>query len=85
MIGYREFLGKNTFRIGGDEFVALVSDISAEELQECMSLLRANMNADNVKVSVGVSYRDENVSVEEQMSLADKAMYAEKRAHHRDA
>lgn len=80
----RKAFGKDTYRIGGDEFVALVCDVTEEELQEAMSLLRADMSADNVKVSVGVSYRDENVSVEEQMSLADKAMYAEKKAHHRE-
>ncbi len=81
----RMAFGKQTYRIGGDEFVAILSNITEQELQKRMELAREYMQADNVKISVGVCYRDENVNVEEQMGLADKAMYKEKRAHHRDA
>ena len=46
-----------------------------------MKVLRAGMDADNVKISVGISFRATDVNVEEQMHQADEAMYAEKRAH----
>ncbi len=80
----RKAFGKNTYRIGGDEFVAILCDITEQELQESMTLLREYMQADEVKISVGVCYRNKGVSVEKQMSLADKAMYKEKRVHHRE-
>lgn len=77
----RKAFGQNTFRIGGDEFVALVSDIVPAQLEKIMQLLDANMEEDRVKISVGVSYREADVNVEAQMQLADKAMYAEKKAY----
>ena len=80
----RKAFGKNTFRIGGDEFVALLSGNTKEEVEACMNILREGLYADGVKISVGMSYRDADVNVEEQMSQADKAMYAEKKAHHRE-
>lgn len=80
----KKAFGKNTFRIGGDEFVVLESDITQLQLEEAMSLLRAGMEAEGVKISVGISYRATDVNVEEQMNLADSAMYAEKRAHRRN-
>lgn len=81
----KKTFGKNTFRIGGDEFVALISGISREQLDEFMKLLRAGMEADHVKVSVGISFRATDANIEEQMRQADEAMYAEKKSHHRDA
>lgn len=80
----RKAFGKNTFRIGGDEFVALLSGNTKEEVEACMNILREGLYADGVKISVGMSYRDADVNVEEQMSQADKAMYAEKKARHRE-
>lgn len=82
-INIRKAFGKNTFRIGGDEFVVLTSGITRAELEEAMKVLRAGMDADNVKISVGTSFRATDVNVEEQMHQADEAMYAEKRAHHK--
>ncbi len=79
----KKAFGKNTFRIGGDEFVALKSGITQAELEKSMKVLRAGMDADNVKISVGISFRATDVNVEEQMHQADEAMYAEKRAHHK--
>lgn len=70
--------GKETYRIGGDEFVAFLKGITEKELQKELTLLREYMERDNVRVSMGYSFRDREVDVELQTAIADKAMYAEK-------
>lgn len=81
----RRAFGQQTYRIGGDEFVALLTGVDECELQECLQKMRSYMEADNVKISVGISYRATGVNVDEQMNQADKAMYAEKKDHHRES
>lgn len=74
----REAFGRATFRIGGDEFVALLSNISEQKLEAGLEQLKQLMVRDDVSISIGYSFRDHAVDVEEQTGIADKAMYAEK-------
>ena len=79
----QEAFGRNTFRIGGDEFVALLPQVKEEDLQAELALLKKRMEQDAVNISMGYCFRDKDVNVEEQTSVADRGMYQEKEAYHR--
>ena len=74
----RETFGDHTFRIGGDEFVAMLSHVDENELKALIARMNDTMKQQGANVSTGYSYRCGNVNVVEQMDIADKAMYAEK-------
>ena len=74
----RETFGEETYRIGGDEFVAFLTEEDEDGLRHLLKELNKSMAQNDANVSVGYSYRSGNVSAEEQMSEADDAMYAEK-------
>ena len=70
--------GAVSARIGGDEFVAFLTEEDEDGLRRLLKELNKSMAQNDANVSVGYSYRNGNVSAEEQMSEADDAMYAEK-------
>jgi diguanylate cyclase (GGDEF)-like protein len=74
----RAVFGEMTFRIGGDEFVALRTDTGEEALREMLGQMNALMEQHRANVSVGYSYRFGNVNIQEQTDAADNAMYVEK-------
>ncbi|MBQ9140238.1 MAG: sensor domain-containing diguanylate cyclase [Lachnospiraceae bacterium] len=74
----QHIFGRETYRIGGDEFVAFLTDITEDELQVMIKLMNEAMERDKVNISIGYCFRDAEVNVEEQTTIADKAMYAEK-------
>lgn len=75
--------GKNTYRIGGDEFVALLPNIMEEQLQTDIELVQEYMKCDKVNIAMGFSFRDHDVDVEEQTRIADREMYAQKEIYHK--
>lgn len=74
----RETFGEETYRIGGDEFVAFLTEQDEEQLRYLLKELNKSMAQNDANVSVGYSYRGDNVHAAEQMNEADDAMYAEK-------
>lgn len=77
----RDVFGEMTFRIGGDEFVALRTDVTEDILKEMIGRMNALMEQHHANVSVGYSYRMGNVNIQEQTAAADNAMYAEKQIY----
>ncbi|MBQ7775943.1 MAG: sensor domain-containing diguanylate cyclase [Lachnospiraceae bacterium] len=75
--------GKNIYRIGGDEFVALLTNIPETQLQTDIELLQEYMNCDSVSISIGFSFRDKEVDVEAQTRIADREMYVQKELYRR--
>lgn len=72
-------------RLGGEEFVALLTDTSAEEARGVAERIRLAIERDDaavvpVTVSIGVAVRAEGESVEAWMQRADQALYAAKHA-----
>lgn len=74
----RQVFGELTFRIGGDEFVAMRTDTDEEGLRGLIADMNALMEAHRANVSVGYSYRSGNTDALSQTDEADNAMYAEK-------
>lgn len=74
----RETFGDETYRIGGDEFIAFLTDTDEDGIRSLLKAMNASMAQNDANVSVGYSYRKGNVHAEEQLNEADDAMYAEK-------
>ena len=77
--------GEKSFRIGGDEFAAVVEDCKPEMVQQMIYRFREVGERENVSISVGYAYAD-NISettIKQLLDEADKQMYAEKQAAHK--
>jgi diguanylate cyclase (GGDEF)-like protein len=77
-------------RLGGDEFAVLALEASLRSQEVILRRLRENLRGpnqddspDQLSVSVGVARFDpkHRISLGELMTLADRAMYEEKRMH----
>lgn len=78
-----QFGQKNTYRIGGDEFVSFVPDGSADEVRHVLEHMQDELSARGFSASCGVScveakYADMRSLVRD----AEKEMYEQKRAYH---
>ncbi len=75
----------NCYRIGGDEFVALMKNCSEAEVKARVDKFTKLTNDRDVTVSVGYAYTDKTdaKSLEKLMEDADKRMYENKRRIHR--
>ena len=73
------------FRIGGDEFVAIVS-VEKEKIGELYQALREEVSRrEGLSLSAGYAMAAEHpdCTIEELVNLADKMMYEDKNAHYR--
>lgn len=73
-----DIFGIDAFRIGGDEFVAIVVNDSKESFINKVKSTKALMKQKEVSISVGTSFREENCDIEKQLADADMKMYEEK-------
>lgn len=80
----KKIIGKDTYRIGGDEFVAICPGIEKEDLEQKTGQLRQRAKEEKIEVSIGISWRDENVHIKEQLFEADQRMYEEKKIYYRE-
>ncbi len=74
--------GRNSFRIGGDEFVSLLPNVPQEEFENSVMLVRRKMKEANIRISIGSSYTSEDVCLARQLEEADRDMYREKRIYY---
>ena len=70
-------MGQNCFRIGGDEFVAILQDVTEAELRERVKEFERRQREADISVAVGYAYSDEihPVDVAELFQRADRNMY----------
>ena len=77
------FGAENTYRIGGDEFVALCVDTPAQEIRDRIRAMIRTVTEKGCSVSVGASGLDKGeLDVKELVKLAEKYMYQEKREYY---
>ncbi|MBQ6796547.1 MAG: diguanylate cyclase [Clostridia bacterium] len=79
----RSVFSGNSFRIGGDEFAVVVSDISEEDFAAQVDEVRDLMKKDGISIAAGISWRETKVNLKQQLKEADKLMYEEKAEHRR--
>ena len=79
-----EVFPKNTvFRIGGDEFLAMSSNVTLEDLHEKVRLVKEKMPEYNVNFAIGWVWEPKcNGRITELMKIADHRMYEEKERYY---
>ena len=77
--------GENCFRFGGDEFAAVVRNCTPEEIRAMVRRFEEAEKQRNISVSLGYAYTDEigDTSFRKLLDEADRQMYAQKHATHR--
>lgn len=78
----KKVVGKDAYRIGGDEFVAICSGIEQVDFEMKIAELRQRAAKEEIAVSIGTSWREENVQIKEQLQEADRLMYEEKKIYY---
>ncbi|MCR5646895.1 MAG: GGDEF domain-containing protein [Acholeplasmatales bacterium] len=76
--------GKNCYRIGGDEFVATLDNITKENIDDYIQAFQDRQKELNVSIAMGYAYTDniKNVGYEKLIIRADKNMYKNKKEIH---
>ncbi len=76
----------NCFRIGGDEFVSIISDITTEELGIKLEKFAIVQKENNVSISFGCAYSNslKDTSIKALMREADVHMYEKKKDMHKN-
>ena len=76
--------GENCFRFGGDEFAAIVTDCTRNDIDEMIRKFEKKEEQENVSISVGCAYTDDisKTTVQNLLEEADRNMYAQKKIIH---
>lgn len=77
----KRYFAQYIYRIGGDEFVVFVPDVSEEKFNEYMTLLRGSWS-DRVTASVGGLWLAQCQDIERQVARADRLMYLDKKEYY---
>lgn len=71
------------YRFGGDEFIVLAPNMDFETFSNMTNNLNKKLTSMSThSVSTGISYRDSDIDVEEQIRTADISMYNEKERYY---
>jgi diguanylate cyclase (GGDEF)-like protein len=76
------FKKKNCYRIGGDEFVAVVPDVEKEKFMELVEKFRSK--AKDVAIAVGYEWSEHSTDIKSVIKKADEAMYRNKAQYYRN-
>ena len=80
----RQFGCKDSYRIGGDEFVSFAADITLEEVQNRISALNAQITDRGYHAAVGYEFTDSpDVNMNELIVKAETKMYSDKSAYYK--
>lgn len=83
----KEIVGeKFVFRFGGDEFVAILRDVSSEKILSVAEEIRSKseVSLEGCTVSIGAAkFPKDSYSVDELLELADKALYVSKKSRNK--
>ena len=74
--------GKNTYRIGGDEFVAFVTDEMPEVIQKKADEINMYLSGQGYHVSIGISREDVPVEMDRLIKQAETQMYEVKKCYY---
>lgn len=78
-----EFGVKDSFRIGGDEFVIFCTDMDKHTVDEKAKRLRHIMEEKNYHISIGLEWKDTSIDINSMITEAEKKMYAAKRLYYK--
>lgn len=81
----KQFGEKNTYRIGGDEFVAFSMDETPEAIQEKVDEIVSYTSKNGYSVSVGMCRESTPIHMDRLIKQAETEMYTEKRRYYAQA
>lgn len=73
------------YRVGGDEFVVILLDVSREEFARKTEQLRRQMQENSVDASIGGVWQASTENLEDLLRRADENMYREKKRYYSQA
>ncbi len=69
----------SVFRIGGDEFLAMSSNVTREDMEEKIQNIRNTMDLYDLRLAIGADWEERcNGRITELLKIADERMYADK-------
>lgn len=75
----RKFFEGNSYRVGGDEFVIIITNINKNRFVENINILLEAFNEDkSINISIGYVYEENPLGIETLITKADELMYQEK-------
>ena len=81
----RLFFDQNIFRIGGDEFVILCTDMEREDFEKRVSDFRVYADGDDeCSLSIGAAWNVSGMDTARQIIYADDLMYVEKQTYYKN-
>lgn len=76
------FKKKNCYRIGGDEFIAIVPEIERDKFDSMVAKLKAKCKG--ISLAIGSVWEDDSKDMTALVRKADEAMYKDKSAYYRE-
>lgn len=76
---------EDAYRVGGDEFVVILLDVSREDFARKTEQLRRQMQENSVDASIGGVWQAGTENLENLLRLADENMYREKKRYYSQA
>lgn len=76
---------EDAYRVGGDEFVVILLDVSREEFARKTEQLRRQMRENSVDASIGGVWQASTENLEDLLRRADENMYREKKRYYSQA
>jgi diguanylate cyclase (GGDEF)-like protein len=73
-----EIFKGHTYRIGGDEFVVIKSNVDKAAFEGSVKDVISVLNTNGISVSCGISLAESTCDIGQQLAMADKLMYADK-------
>ena len=73
-----EIFKGHTYRIGGDEFVVIKSNVDKAAFEGSVKDVISVLNTNGISASCGISWAESTCDIGQQLAMADKLMYADK-------
>lgn len=78
-----ELFEDHVYRVGGDEFVIVVTECDREDFEHQIERLKSNMKEQDISASFGMLWKTSVDDLEDMLKQADFIMYQEKQQYHR--
>lgn len=78
------FYGHHIYRMGGDEFLIFVENVSQEQVKKSIETFVDQLKLTDYRVALGMSYRTQNTNCEEMVREAEIRMYEAKAQYYQN-
>lgn len=79
-----EFSDSRIYRMGGDEFLIFTQDLSPDAIEQRLADAKAQIEEMKYHISIGTTYMEDQMEIEELVKRAEKKMYEDKAKYYED-